>query len=333
MPTTEFCLPITTPLSQQELLPYDLPKDWDAQSLLEQTAFLQNNAPLISVDTFVSAGLEVGAQHLDRVAEASGGIAVHQAILAQELGTPAVIETFTRGKTEYQTRDDLPSNATATRISYGNIVAAVEILEASFGATVVNTSILVDAMGRTVGTKKSNPANVPIGTAVLNAMEHAEWDMDLQGIGALLALYQTAGRRARGYVRPLLTGDTRTLPGKEAHFWHTKLAGTEAQDNKGIAYYFGYRSRSGPILRDAMQERWKSAYPYNRSVFTAACNINLHGLSSPQRDKVQKEVRKPAFTSIGQGDFTAAYGVLQEAAASQPNLFALPSLKFLQKDD
>lgn len=333
MTTAETCLPITTPLSQQDRLPQGLPHGWMALELDQRLSFLRANAPLISVEAFVSGGLEAGAEQLDRVAEKSGGVAIHHTIFVEELGTAEVFNAFNLGKTEYLPQQAFPENPKQSRRSYGTVMSAAEVLAEKFGYSFVNPTLLFDATGRKMGVTKmakSAPA-AQLGESVLTAMDHAEWDTELKGLGALLTLHQAANKRARAFVNPLLAVETRSLPNQERQFWQSRLSGTES--NNGLAYYFGYRAKSAPTLRSTMQTRWSEAYGYNRAVFATALNINAKDLNTAERSKIQNKLRRPVFAHIGQGNFEAAYGLLREYSIKQPGLFALPGLQFLQPEN
>lgn len=334
MLTPEAILPVTTPLSEQERLPIGLPPNWHDMSLNEQAAILDNSGGLIRINTYVSAGLDVGARRLDRLGTADGGTPIHEPALHAQFDTPAVHAAAETGHTEHRHPDDFfqPTGNKGSGDRRQMLEVAHSITE-HFGVEFVNPPLLFGAFGFNLsgrvsgGHKNAKPRSYENG--LFYAIKAAEWDISLRGLAGLQHLHQGASRNMRSIVRPLHDGEPPTvLPDKASLYWSSRLAGTSAIH--GVAYFLGYRAKSGPALEQAMRQQWGDAdYSRKRDTFITALNLNTHMLSTTDSRALQNEIRKPVLQFIGNGEFEAAFTLLQTAAGKDRRPFSQVARKFL----
>ena len=330
----EAILPVTTPLAHQEQLPVGLPATWYDYPPEAQAAFLRSNGQLLRVNTYISAGLEVGARRLDAVAMASGASAVHEATLYNQFKTSEVNDALIAGNTDYSPVDSLiPSVSGSTTGDRGQMVATARNIEEYFGPKLINKSLLNDMFGFNSYTGKINPAKPRVfSTALFYAIEDAGWHLPLRAVAGLQHLHQAAARNARGLVKPLVAMEAPLVQqDKIDQYWGTRLAGSPR--SHGAAYFVGYRAKSAPTLDQSTRDLLgDDNYSKKRETLITALNINSSELSPQDRDDVQKRLRKPVLRLIGQEDFDQARAELQKAADKTPQLFSLAAQRFLQDD-
>lgn len=327
-------LPVTVPLAQRDSYPRSLPNNWAERPLPERMDYLRQNMLFASLDAYVSAGLEAGAQRLDIAAKASGRLMVHEEVLRSEMNEPAVSQAFTAGNTEHITEKVKPVSGNSGTGAYYQRSHMTYCVQESLGPEFNNPSMLNDVFGynRSKSRRPEDKARILTAEAYI-AMECEEWSTALRGLATVQYMYQAAGRFARNLVTPLIDRNTtvEVQPGKINYFWRARLAGTETTTGSGLAYQFGYRAKSGEAIKQCMTEMWGDDYSRNRNIFLTALNIHTSQLSNGERVKAQRDLRRPVFRDIGEGDFGAALAKLQVAAQERPELFSIISMNYLSR--
>lgn len=321
---------LTTPLAYQEL-PIGLPGDWFTRDAEAQTDFLANNGPLLRIPTYLSAGWELGARLLDRAAEARGDTPLHTVTLERQLGAPEILDAFQAGIDDHTEASNFSMNAggTLSRSPLGQTAALAEHVEAHFGPELLNSSLLFDIVGYNRFRRTADQTKAWLfENGTHNAIEAAKWNSSLRALAGVYYMRHAAARSIRYTVKPLLGTDApRAMPGSEERFWHVRLAGTE--HNFGAAYYMGYRQKSGGPWHAAMREAWAENYSNYRAIFTTALDMRLIPLPLKIRGVLQRNVRKPAFADIANGDFAQAEQRLRQAAQEHPGVFSPVSRRIL----